>query len=84
MFLSTKVVDALRDPAMGLIADRTNSRWGKYRPYLLWMAVHYGLLDYAMFASLELGQTGKLIYAYVTYLPDIEADLAQRRSGARG
>ena len=67
MFLATKVVDALSDPAMGLIADRTNSRWGKYRPYLLWMAVPYGLLGYAMFASPELGQTGKLIYAYATY-----------------
>ena len=67
MFLATKVVDALSDPAMGLIADRTNSRWGKYRPYLLWMAVPYGLLGYAMFASPEVGQTGKLIYAYATY-----------------
>ena len=67
MFLVTKVVDALSDPAMGLIADRTNSRWGKYRPYLLWVAFPYGLLGYAMFASPELGQTGKLIYAYATY-----------------
>lgn len=67
MFIVTKAVDALSDPAMGLIADRTNSRWGKYRPYLLWMAVPYGLLGYAMFASPELGQLGKLIYAYATY-----------------
>ncbi len=67
MFLATKVVDALSDPAMGLIADRTNSRWGKYRPYLLTAAVPYGLLGYAMFASPELSQTGKLIYAYATY-----------------
>ena len=67
MFLVTKVIDALSDPAMGLIADRTNSRWGKYRPYLLWMAVPYGLLGYAMFASPGLSETGKLIYAYATY-----------------
>lgn len=67
MFIVTKVVDALSDPAMGLIADRTNSRWGKYRPHLLWMAIPYGLLGYAMFASPELGQAGKLIYAYATY-----------------
>ena len=39
MFLVTKIVDAASDPVMGLIADRTNSRWGKFRPYLLWMAV---------------------------------------------
>lgn len=67
MFLVTKIVDAASDPIMGLIADRTNSRWGKFRPYLLWGAVPYGLLGYAMFANPDLSDTGKLIYAYVTY-----------------
>ncbi len=67
MFLVTKAVDAVSDPAMGLVADRTETRWGKYRPYLLWMAVPYGLLGYAMFASPALSDTGKLVYAYVTY-----------------
>jgi len=67
MFLVTKIVDAVSDPIMGLIADRTNSRWGKFRPYLLWVAVPYGLCGYAMFANPDFGDTGKLIYAYVTY-----------------
>ena len=67
MFLVTKLIDALSDPAMGVIADRTNTRWGKYRPYLLTMAVPYGLLGYAMFLGPDLSPTGKLIYAYVTY-----------------
>jgi len=67
MFLVTKIVDAASDPVMGLIADRTNSRWGKFRPYLLWMAVPYAVLGYAMFANPDLSYTGKLIYAYVTY-----------------
>ena len=67
MFLLTKILDAVSDPIMGLIADRTNSRWGKFRPYLLWGAVPYGLCGYAMFASPDLSYTGKLIYAYVTY-----------------
>ena len=67
MFLVTKVIDALSDPAMGIIADRTNSRWGKYRPYLLLMAVPYGLLGYAMFLGPDLSANGKLVYAYVTY-----------------
>ncbi|MDH3619682.1 MAG: MFS transporter [Gammaproteobacteria bacterium] len=67
MFLVTKIIDAVSDPIMGLIADRTNSRWGKFRPYLLWVAVPYGLCGYAMFANPDLGDTGKLIYAYVTY-----------------
>jgi len=67
MFMVTKVVDAISDPVMGLIADRTNSRWGKFRPYLLWGAIPYGVLGYAMFAGPELSDTGKLVYAYVTY-----------------
>jgi GPH family glycoside/pentoside/hexuronide:cation symporter len=67
MFLVTKIVDAASDPIMGLIADRTSSRWGKFRPYLLWAAVPYGLCGYAMFANPDLSYMGKLIYAYVTY-----------------
>ncbi len=67
MFLVTKIIDAASDPIMGLIADRTNSRWGKYRPYLLWGAIPYGLCGYLMFAGPDLSDTGKLIYAYVTY-----------------
>lgn len=67
MFLVTKIVDAVSDPIMGLIADRTNSRWGKFRPYILWGAVPYGVLGYLMFANPDLSDTGKLVYAYVTY-----------------
>jgi GPH family glycoside/pentoside/hexuronide:cation symporter len=67
MFMVTKVVDAISDPLMGIVADRTNTRWGKFRPYLLWGAIPYGVLGYAMFAGPELSDTGKLMYAYVTY-----------------
>ena len=67
MFLVTKIVDAASDPVMGLIADRTTSRWGKFRPYILWAAIPYAVLGYAMFAGPELSDTGKLVYAYVTY-----------------
>ena len=67
MFLVTKIVDAISDPVMGLVADRTDSRWGKFRPYILFAAVPYGLLGYAMFLSPDLTATGKLIYAYATY-----------------
>jgi len=67
MFLVTKVVDAVSDPVMGLIADRTTTKWGKFRPYLLWGAIPYGVLGYAMFANPDLSDMGKLIYAYVTY-----------------
>lgn len=67
MFLVTKVVDAISDPVMGLIADRTQSRWGKFRPYLLWAAIPYGVFGYAMFAAPQFSDTGKLIYAYASY-----------------
>ncbi len=67
MFLVTKIVDAASDPIMGLIADRTNTRWGKFRPYILWAAIPYAVLGYAMFAGPELSDSGKLVYAYVTY-----------------
>jgi GPH family glycoside/pentoside/hexuronide:cation symporter len=67
MFLLTKVIDAVSDPAMGLIADRTNTKWGKYRPYLLWTVIPYALLGYLLFLGPDLSQSGKLIYAYVTY-----------------
>lgn len=67
MLLVTKVIDAVSDPAMGLLADRTYSRWGKYRPYLLFVAIPYALLGYALFLGPALSSSGKLLYAYVTY-----------------
>ena len=67
MFLVTRLVDAVTDPAMGLIADRTQTRWGKYRPYLLWVAVPYALLGYLLFLGPNLGETGKIVFAYVSY-----------------
>lgn len=67
MFLITRLVDAVTDPTMGLIADRTNTRWGKYRPYIIWTIIPYALLGYLLFLGPDLGDTGKLIYAYVTY-----------------
>ncbi|MBT8449595.1 MAG: MFS transporter [Gammaproteobacteria bacterium] len=67
MFMVTKIVDAISDPVMGMIADRTQTKWGKFRPYLLWMAIPYGLCGFAMFANPDLSDTGKLVYAYVTY-----------------
>ena len=66
MFL-VRLWDAVNDPLMGVIADRTNTRWGKFRPYLLWMAVPYGICGYLIFANPDFEETGKLIYAYVTY-----------------
>jgi len=67
MFIVTKIWDAVNDPMMGIIADRTNTRWGKFRPYLIWGAIPFGVLGVLTFTTPELNDTGKLIYAYITY-----------------
>ncbi|TVQ11425.1 MAG: MFS transporter [Balneolaceae bacterium] len=67
MFLVTRVWDAANDPIMGIICDRTKSRWGKFRPYLLFVAVPFALVGILTFSTPDLDATGKLIYAYVTY-----------------
>lgn len=58
---------AFDDVIMGLIADRTNTRWGKFRPYLLFGAIPYGICGYLMFLGPDFGDTGKVVYAAVTY-----------------
>lgn len=67
MFLITKIWDAVNDPMMGMIADRTETRWGKFRPFILWFAIPFGLIGVLTFTTPDLSVTGKLIYAYVTY-----------------
>src|SRR4030042_2381099 len=67
MFLITKIWDAINDPMMGMIADRTNTRWGKFRPWLLWFAIPFGVIGVLTFTTPNLSPTGKLIYAYITY-----------------
>ncbi len=67
LFFVSKLWDAVNDPLMGALSDRTSTRFGKFRPYLLWMAIPYGLMGYLMFANPGFGETGKLVYAWVTY-----------------
>ncbi|MEN8192229.1 MAG: MFS transporter [Bacteroidota bacterium] len=67
MFLIIRFFDAFNDPIMGVIADRTNTRWGKFRPYILWFAVPYGVLAMLMFTTPNFSDSGKVIYAYITY-----------------
>lgn len=67
MFLIVRIFDAITDPIMGGIADRTNTRWGHYRPYLLWFALPYGVLAVLAFTTPDFSPSGKLIYAYITY-----------------
>ena len=67
MFLITRIWDTALDPIIGIIADRTDTKWGKFRPYLLWVAIPFGLIGILTFTAPELSTTGKLVYAYVTY-----------------
>lgn len=67
IMLIARIWDMVSDPAMGIIADRTNTRWGKFRPYILWMALPYSVLAVLTFTTPDLGQTGKVIYAGITY-----------------
>lgn len=67
MFLVTRLWDAVNDPIMGMVADRTNTKWGKYRPYLLLLALPFAIISVLTFTTPGFEDTGKLIYAYVTY-----------------
>ena len=68
IMLIARIWDMISDPVMGIIADRTNTRWGKFRPYILLMAIPYGVLAVLTFTTPDLGPTGKVIYAGTTYL----------------
>ena len=67
MFLITRLWDSVSDPLMGLIADRTNTRHGKFRPYILWGAIPFGIIGVLTFTTPDLDLRGKIIYAYITY-----------------
>ncbi len=68
LFLVVGLIAAVFNPVMGVIVDRTSTRWGKFRPWLLWTAVPFGILGILTFTTPSLSITGKLIYAWVTYL----------------
>jgi GPH family glycoside/pentoside/hexuronide:cation symporter len=68
LFLVVRVFDAAFDPFMGVVADRTNTRWGKFRPWILWTAVPFGVIAFLAFTTPDLSPSGKLMYAYVTYI----------------
>ena len=67
MFAVTRVWDSFFDPVVGAVADRTSSRWGRFRPYLLFLAVPFGVIGILTFLTPPFGQTGKIVYAFITY-----------------
>lgn len=67
IFIVVRIFDAVTDPLMGLLVDRTNTRWGKYRPYLLFLCVPYAVMSVLVFTVPDLDEAGKTLYAYITY-----------------
>lgn len=68
LLLSARVLDGFIDPFVGIMIDKTSTKWGKCRPYFLWFAIPYGLIAMATFYTPALSVSGKLVYAYVTYI----------------
>lgn len=67
MLLTTKIVDAFADPLMGIIADRTKTKWGRFRPWFLWVALPMAASGVITFSVPNISEGGKLIYAYATF-----------------
>ncbi|HUG10274.1 MAG TPA: MFS transporter [Opitutaceae bacterium] len=68
IFAVAKIWDMVNDPIMGAIADRTHTRWGRYRPYILWLAIPYGVSAYLLFTVPDLTPTGAVFYCGFTYI----------------
>lgn len=68
MFLLVRFIDAITDPIMGLITDKFTTRWGRYRPYFLFLSVPFGISVFLTFTTPGFDYSGKLIYAYITYI----------------
>jgi GPH family glycoside/pentoside/hexuronide:cation symporter len=68
LFLVVGLGVACLNPVMGMIADRTNTRWGKFRPWLLWSAIPFGVIGVLTFTTPDISPAGKIVYAWVTYI----------------
>ena len=68
LFLVSRIWDAVNDPLMGALADRTKSKHGKFRPWIKWTAIPFGVMAVLMFTTPDFSVQGKIIYAYATYI----------------
>lgn len=68
LFLISRIWDAINDPMMGAVADRTKSKYGRFRPWIKWTAFPFGILAVLMFTTPDFSVSGKIIYAYITYI----------------
>jgi len=68
LLLTARFSDGISDIIMGIIGDRTNSKYGKFRPWILWTAIPLGVSLSLLFTSPDMNESGKIIYAYITYI----------------
>ncbi|MFS1701389.1 MFS transporter [Alteromonas sp. AMM-1] len=68
MFLLVRILDAISDPLMGMVTDRYTSRWGRYRPYFLFLSVPFGISVFLTFSTPDVDYNAKLVWAYSTYI----------------
>jgi Na+/melibiose symporter-like transporter len=68
MLVIVRWSDAFFDPVFGVLSDRTTTRWGKFRPWVLWAGIPFGLLFWLVFTAPSFGAQGKVIYAFATYI----------------
>ncbi|HWL14629.1 MAG TPA: MFS transporter, partial [Opitutus sp.] len=67
MLLISRIWDGVNDPMIGMFADRTESRWGKFRPYIIYGCVPFAIFGVLTFTTPNFEYTGKLIWAYIAY-----------------
>jgi len=67
ILLISRIGDGLSDIVMGVAADRTQTRWGKFRPWILWTALPFGIMTVLTFTTPDFGEFGKVLYAFITY-----------------
>lgn len=68
LFWSVRLIDAVTDPLMGMLTDRVKTRFGRYRPYFLYLSVPFGISVVLMFTTPDIDYNGKLVWAYATYI----------------
>ncbi len=68
LLFSVRILDAVIDPVVGTMTDRTNTRWGKYRPWLLFMSIPFGISIWLMFTTPNTDYSVKLLWAWATYV----------------
>ncbi|TKB43858.1 MFS transporter [Thalassotalea mangrovi] len=68
LFLSVRLIDAITDPIMGIVTDRYTTRWGRYRPYFLFMAIPFAISVFLTFSTPDWDYNSKLVWAYATYI----------------